>query len=76
MLAVRLHEIDALAQLQGVSKTEVFLQAAGRSVVNVGKGAAAVVTNPEATAKGLGSGLKRFGSEPGPADETRRRFER
>ncbi len=29
MLAVRLHEIDALAQLQGVSKTDVFLQAAG-----------------------------------------------
>ena len=76
MLAVRLHEIDALAQLQDVSKTEVFLQAAGKSVVNIGKGAAAVVTNPADTAKGLGSGLKRFGIEPGPADAARRRFER
>jgi hypothetical protein len=61
MLAVRLHEVDALAQLQDVSKTEVFLKAAGTSVVNIGKGAAAVVTNPEDTAKGLGSGIKRFG---------------
>ncbi len=61
MLAVRLQEIEALAQLQDVSKTEVFLQAAGTSVVNIGKGAAAVVTDPGGTAKGLGSGLKRFG---------------
>ena len=67
MLAVRLHEIDALAQLQDVSKTEVFLQAAGTSVVNIGKGAAAVVTNPEEAAKGLGAGVKRFGVNLGRA---------
>ena len=61
MLAVRLREIEALAQLEEVSKTEVFLKAAGQSVINVGKGVANVVTDPTETAKGLGSGIKRFG---------------
>ena len=60
-LAVRIQEIAALAALQDVSKTEVFLSAAGQSVVNVGKGAASAVTDPGGTAKGIGSGVKRFG---------------
>jgi hypothetical protein len=61
MLAVRLHEVGALAQLEDVSKTEVFLKAAGTSVLNVGKGVATAVTKPTETAKGIGSGVKRFG---------------
>lgn len=61
MLAVRLHEIEALAQLDEVSRTEVFLKAAGTSVLNVGKGVATAVTRPTETAKGIGSGVKRFG---------------
>ena len=61
MLAVRLREIEALASLQDVSKTEVFLASAGQSVVNVGKGVASVATDPEGTAKGMGAGIKRFG---------------
>jgi hypothetical protein len=61
MLAVRLHEVEALAQLDDVSKTEVFLKSAGTSVVNVGKGVATAVTNPTDTAKGVGSGVKRLG---------------
>jgi len=61
LLAVRLHEIEALAQLEDVSKTEVFLKAAGTSVLNVGKGVATAVTKPTETAKGIGSGVKRFG---------------
>jgi len=60
-LAVRLREIEALAQLEDVSKTEVFLKAAGTSVLNVGKGVATAVTKPTETAKGIGSGVKRFG---------------
>jgi hypothetical protein len=60
-LAVRLREVEALAQLDEVSKTEVFLKAAGQSVVNLGKGVASVVTAPTDTAKNLGSGIKRFG---------------
>ncbi len=61
LLAVRLHEIEALAQLEDVSKTEVFLKAAGTSVLNVGKGVGAAVTKPTETAKGIGSGVKRLG---------------
>ena len=60
-LPVRIQEITALATLEEVSKTEVFLSAAGQSVVNIGKGAAAAVKDPEATVKGLGAGIKRFG---------------
>ena len=61
LLMVRLREVEALAQLEDVSKTEVFLAAAGNSVLNVGKGVANVVTAPTETAKGLGSGVKRWG---------------
>jgi hypothetical protein len=61
MLAVRLHEVEALAQLDDVSKTGVFLAAAGTSVVNVGKGVATAVANPSDTAKGVGAGVKRLG---------------
>ena len=46
VLAVRIQEIAALAALDDVSKTEVFLSAAGQSVVKIGQGAAAVVSDP------------------------------
>jgi len=65
MLLKREHETKALAQLDEVSKSEVFLKAAGTSVLNVGKGVAAAVKDPGATAKGVGSGVKRFGSNLG-----------
>ena len=68
-LAVRIQEIAALAALDDVSKTEVFLSAAGQSVVDVGKGAAAAVKDPGATAKGLGAGIKRFGVNLGRRTE-------
>lgn len=61
VLTLRAREIRALAELDKVSKSEVFLKAAGTSVVNVGKGVAGVVTDPEGTAKGFGEGVKRFG---------------
>lgn len=65
LLNMRLHEIDALARLQEVSKSEVFLKAAGNSVLNVGKGVANVVVDAGGTAKGLGGGVKRFGTNLG-----------
>ena len=65
MLLMRLHEVGALAELDQVSKSEVFLKAAGTSVLNVGKGAAAAVKDPAATAKGIGGGVKRFGTNLG-----------
>ncbi|HSD29196.1 MAG TPA: hypothetical protein VLL75_17980, partial [Vicinamibacteria bacterium] len=54
LLLMRLHEVGCLAQLAEVSKSEVFLKAAGTSVVNVGKGVASAVKDPGATAKGIG----------------------
>ncbi|MBK5256944.1 MAG: hypothetical protein JJE39_13005 [Vicinamibacteria bacterium] len=61
VLVTRLLEFDALARLDDVSKTAVFAKAAGGAVLNVGKGVVNVVTAPEATLKGVGSGVKRFG---------------
>jgi hypothetical protein len=61
VLSTRLTEVDALARLSEVSKTEVFAKAAGGAVLNVGKGVAAVVTDPGATVKGIGGGIKRMG---------------
>ena len=68
-LSVRLQEIEALAALSEVSKSEVFLAAAGQSVVNIGKGAASAVTDPGGTVKGIGAGVKRFGVNLGRRGE-------
>ncbi len=65
MLLMRLHEVGALAELDKVSKSEVFLKSAGTSVLNVGKGVASAVKDPGATAKGIGAGVKRFGTNLG-----------
>jgi hypothetical protein len=65
LLRMRVYEIDALTRLDEVSKTEVFMKAAGNSVLHVGKGVASVVTDPAATAKGVGGGIKRFGGNLG-----------
>jgi hypothetical protein len=69
VLTTRIQEIAALASLEEVSKTEVFLAAAGNSVVKIGQGAMAAVSNPEATVKGLGAGIKRFGVNLGRRTE-------
>lgn len=60
-LSTRVDEIRALAALQDVSKSEVFAQAAGGALLNIGKSAAHVVTDPAGAAKGLGAGVKRLG---------------
>ena len=57
----RLNEIKALAALDEVSKTDVFVKAVGGSVVKVGTSAANAVAHPEATAKGVAGGVKRVG---------------
>jgi hypothetical protein len=61
LLDVRLRELDALVQLEQVSKGEVFARAAGGAVVQVGRGVVSVVKDPVGTAKGIGGGLRRFG---------------
>jgi hypothetical protein len=65
ILLLREYETGALAQLDEVSKTGVFVKAAGDSLVKTGKGVAMAVSDPGATAKNMGSGLKRFGSNLG-----------
>ncbi len=60
-LTTRLNEVRALAELDEVSKSKVFLDSAGGAVLNVGKSAVKVVTDPVDTAKGVGAGVKRFG---------------
>lgn len=65
MLYVRLQEVQALAALEEVSKSEVFLKAAGTSVLNVGKSVGQAVKDPEATVKGIGAGVQRFGENLG-----------
>jgi hypothetical protein len=61
LLRKRIGETEALAALAEVSKTDVFIDAAGQSLASLGKGVANVVKDPEATAKGIGAGVKRFG---------------
>jgi hypothetical protein len=68
-LATRIDEIRAIAALQDVSKSEVFLVSAGGAVVDIGKGAASAVVNPVDTAKGIGAGIKRFGVNLGRASK-------
>ncbi len=58
---VRLQEIAALARLEDLSRAGVFARSAGESLVKVGTGVVEAVTAPVATAKGIGSGVKRFG---------------
>jgi hypothetical protein len=65
VLETRVSEVDALARLAEVSKGEVFAKAAGNAVLSIGKGVASVVKDPEGTAKGIGKGLKRFGTNLG-----------
>ncbi len=65
MLVLREHETQALARLDDVSKTGVFVKAAGSSLLSTGKGVVSAVKDPEATAQGIGGGLKRFGTNLG-----------
>lgn len=61
ILRKRINETAALEALNEVSKTGVFLNAAGRSLEDMGKGIVHVAEDPKGTAKGLGAGIKRFG---------------
>ena len=65
MLYVRLGEVRALAALQEVSKSDVFLNAAGNSELSVGKSVEQTVKDTKGTVEGLGAGAKRFGENLG-----------
>jgi hypothetical protein len=68
-LDTRLDEIRAIAALSDVSKSKVFLEAAGGAVVDIGKGAVSAAAHPVETAKGIGGGIKRFGVNLGRASK-------
>jgi hypothetical protein len=64
MLRTRINEIGALAELDGLSKTKVFMEAAAQSAVRAVtapvSAAATIVTNPIGTVTGLPGGLARM----------------
>jgi hypothetical protein len=58
-LQIRLHEIDAIAQLKEITGSEAFAQAAGKAAMHSFEATANVVKNPVETAKGIPGGVKR-----------------
>jgi hypothetical protein len=60
-LTTRLNEVRALAALDEVSRSEVFLASAGGAAIDVGRSVGKVVTDPVESARGVGSGVKRLG---------------
>jgi len=60
LLRARVEETRALAALREVSKTEVFVEAAGESLASVGERMLHVVTNPTGTVEGIAPAIDRF----------------
>jgi hypothetical protein len=60
VLKMRVAEVEALARLKEVSKTDVFVQSLGKSVAAVGGAVANVVTNTAEVAKAVPAGVGRF----------------
>ena len=57
---IRVHEMDAIAQLKDVDKIAVAAGAAINSVVDMGKGTYHLITNPVETAEGIGGAASRL----------------
>ena len=68
-VTTRIDDIRAIAALEDVSKSKVFLESAGGAVVDIGKSTAKAITDPKATAEGIGAGFKRFGVNLGRASK-------
>jgi len=60
MLALRVQEVHALAELAGVSKTDVFLESAGAAAAAPIKAVEQLVEKPGETIKGIPGGVKRM----------------
>ena len=58
-LRVRIREADALAYLDAVSKTDVFISALKDAGINSAKSVVSAVTKPVQTVKGLPSGIQK-----------------
>jgi hypothetical protein len=60
MLRIRVGELHAIAQIERMSKSDVFLQAAGNAVARPVESMAHMLENPGQTAQGLSGGVERF----------------
>ena len=60
MLRIRVGELQAIAQIERMSKSDVFLQAAANAVARPVESMANIVENPVQTAQGLSGGIERF----------------
>lgn len=60
VLRMRLGEVAALAELEKMENSEVFLDALKRSASSLGSAVVNVVTNPVEVAKGIPAGVGRF----------------
>jgi hypothetical protein len=58
-LQIRLHEIDAIAQLKEITSGEAFAKAAGKAATHSIEATANVIQNPTETVKGIPGGVKR-----------------
>jgi hypothetical protein len=58
-LRVRIQEIEAIAQLKGITGGEAFAKAAGAAATKNLRATANVIQNPEETIKGIPGGVKR-----------------
>jgi hypothetical protein len=61
ILRKRIQETAALEALNEMSKSDVFLDAAGRSLKSMGDGTVHLAKDPVETLHGIGSGIKRSG---------------
>jgi hypothetical protein len=60
MLRIRVGELQAIAQLDRMSKSDVFLQAAANAVARPVESMANLLANPTQTVQGLSGGVERF----------------
>jgi hypothetical protein len=70
MLGVRVGEIRGLAELEKMSKSEVFAHALAESSKRTGQSLKAAVTNPSETVKGMPAGVGRFFQRVGRSVKT------
>lgn len=59
-LKILLHEIDAIAELKGMTSAGVGTDAVVGAVTDTGKSVGALVTNPVGTVQNMGAGVSRF----------------
>jgi len=67
LLVKRIGELKALARIEEIKKTDVYLKAFAKTAVAPVNTAMGLITNPVGTVEGIGSGIGRFFSQIGSA---------